>query len=126
MCVDFQELLKLNLPKGTYAVIGSGPMAIRGIRASQDIDVVVTKDVWHALLKKYTNQGHAILIGKIEFMFESATGEDLQFMLHDVDYFNGIAFANLENTLLRKRQKRREKDLIDIALIEKYLANGGK
>lgn len=37
----FENFRKLNLPLGKYAIFGSGPMAIRGLRKSADIDLVV-------------------------------------------------------------------------------------
>ena len=34
-----EELRKLNLPGGQYAVFSSGPMAVRGIKLANDIDI---------------------------------------------------------------------------------------
>ena len=48
-----EELKCLNLPSGEYAIIGSGPMAIRGLREANDIDVVVKKTLWLELLKRF-------------------------------------------------------------------------
>ena len=48
-----EELKKLNLPKDKYIIFGSGPMAIRGIRDSEDIDVLVTKALFEELLIKF-------------------------------------------------------------------------
>jgi len=47
-----KELRKLNLPEGEFAVFGSGPMAIRGIRPAGDLDLIVTPAVWDFLLKR--------------------------------------------------------------------------
>lgn len=47
------ELKKLNLPKDKYAIFGSGPLAINGIRDSDDIDIIVKSEVWDELAKKY-------------------------------------------------------------------------
>ena len=50
----FKELLKkvkeLNLPQNQYAIFGSGPLAIRGIRDSNDIDLIVKKKLWNKLM----------------------------------------------------------------------------
>jgi len=47
------ELKKLNLPKGKYALFGSSPMAIRGIKENSDIDIIVKEDLWNFLKQKY-------------------------------------------------------------------------
>ena len=39
------ELKKLNLPNDKYAVFGSGPLAIYGIRDSEDIDIIVKSEL---------------------------------------------------------------------------------
>jgi len=33
-----EELKKLNFPPGQYAIYGSGPLAVRGLRKNGDID----------------------------------------------------------------------------------------
>jgi len=50
------ELDKLNLPDDQYAITSSGPLAIRGIREANDLDIIVTPKVWTELSKKYTNK----------------------------------------------------------------------
>ena len=37
------ELKKLNLPIGTYAIFSSGPLAVRNLRENNDLDIIVTK-----------------------------------------------------------------------------------
>ena len=48
-----KELAKLNLPKDKFVIFGSGPMAIRGIRNSEDLDILVKEDLWKELSNKY-------------------------------------------------------------------------
>ena len=62
-----QELDKLELSKDTYAITGSGPLAIRGLRLADDIDILVKNIIWEELKKKYTpyDEKH-IRIGNIE------------------------------------------------------------
>ncbi len=50
-CLD--EVKKLNLPRKKFALFGSAPLAIRGIRENKDIDLIVKKEVWNTLIKKY-------------------------------------------------------------------------
>ena len=53
------EVKKLNLPKGKYAIFGSGPLAIRNIRDTHDLDVIVKNDIYkdrllrQKLMEKY-------------------------------------------------------------------------
>jgi len=37
---ELEELKKLNIPADSYAVFGSGPLAIRGIREARDIELI--------------------------------------------------------------------------------------
>ena len=66
----FEELLseldKLKLPKDKYIIFGSGPLAVRGIRESKGLDIIVTPDLWDKLVKKYKSDCRVIRIGRIE------------------------------------------------------------
>lgn len=48
-----RELDKLSLPKNQYAITSAGTMAIRGIRQTRDIDLIVTDELWEELAKIY-------------------------------------------------------------------------
>jgi len=39
------ELKELNLPKESFAVFGSGPMAVRDMREINDLDLIVKSDL---------------------------------------------------------------------------------
>src|SRR3989344_6235338 len=64
------ELKSLNLPAGKFAIFGSGPMAVREIRQSNDLDIIVKQDLWNALLSQYPDSLHqnpiCLKIGNIE------------------------------------------------------------
>ena len=47
------ELKALNLPLGHYAIFGSGPLAVRGIREAADLDIIVSESLWKELLPKH-------------------------------------------------------------------------
>ena len=53
----FNELLKklreLDLPSGQYAIYGSGPMAVRGLRDACDLDIMVKDRLYEKLRKKH-------------------------------------------------------------------------
>jgi hypothetical protein len=37
-----EEMKKLKFPQGQYVIVGSGPLVVRGIRETNDIDIVVS------------------------------------------------------------------------------------
>jgi hypothetical protein len=132
-----EELKKLNLPEGQFAVISSGALAVRGIREAKDLDVMVTIPLWNELIKKYPviNQDG---VSRIQFNNEieildptrSAYGDQMivpiEEMFAKADVFDSIKFMNLEHLRKIKQKMAREKDLRDIALIDVYLKTGKK
>ena len=72
MSKKFEELLnefrKLNLPDGKYAIYGNEPLGIRRIREVNDLDVIVTDDLYQELKGKYSKdpRKERIKIGEIE------------------------------------------------------------
>lgn len=51
----FQKVKDLNLPFGKYALFGSAPMGIRGLKDCHDIDIIVTEDIWNDIKRKIGN-----------------------------------------------------------------------
>ena len=124
------EIKKLNLPIDQYAVFGSGPMAIRNIRDSHDIDIIVTDELWELLLKQYPENIHthppSIRIGNIEIFNQWIIG-DMEYSINEIienkEVIDGISFAKLESVRTWKSQGYRKKDIEDVQLIDKYLEN---
>lgn len=122
---NFKELERLNLPTYKFAVFGSGPMAVRGLRKLNDIDVIAKSDLWEELALKHgidNKEKGLIKIGEIE-IFKSWTKLDVfvDELIDIADLFNGIRFVKLKYVLEWKRNMGRPKDLEDIKLIEDYL-----
>ena len=46
----FKKLKELNFPLGEYVLVGSGPLAARGIRKASDLDIAVTDELWQELI----------------------------------------------------------------------------
>jgi len=120
------ELKKLDLPKGHYAIFGSGPMAVRDMRDSSDIDLVISKELFEILKKKYPDaiarEGASLEIGNIE-MFPSwihMEGNELE-MIKDAEDIEGLPFVRLEYVIEWKKKFGREKDLRDVEVIEEFL-----
>lgn len=119
-----EELKKLNFPIDQFAIFGSGPLGIRRIRDSNDIDLIVKDNLWEELLKKYKTikkKHNAIIIGNIEIFNNWPPFEDINLLIDSADIIEEFKFVKLEYVLEWKKFLGREKDLIDIKLIENYL-----
>ncbi len=138
MAMDiFEELRGLSFSPNQYVVVGSGIMAAKGIRNTNDLDIVVTPELFEKCkregweVKPWTKPGKEgkewLKRGAVELYLEvnegdiNPTTEDL---LKEAEFINGIPFNTLERLVEFKRAYGRPKDFEDIALIEKYLAEG--
>jgi hypothetical protein len=123
---NLEELKKLNLPVGKYAIFGSGPVAIRNIRESNDLDIIVKKDLWTKLLnryKKYYNPARKrIELNNIEIYLDWLNiTTDLNEIIDSADIIDGFPYAQLKYVIEWKKSSQREKDIEDLKLIDKYL-----
>lgn len=131
----FEEVKKLNFPTDHFMVVGSGIMAIKGIRDACDLDLVVSEELfldqsksgnWE--LKTWTRDGRP---GKdwlkgdaVELMTEIQSGDedfDLEKLKREGECIDGIWFLSLDQLIKFKLNYGRPKDFDDIALIRKYL-----
>ncbi len=130
----FSELKKLNFPQEKYLVIGGAALAGRNLKQTRDLDILVEKDFLENLRKDHNWKYHPRIIpteeaglvneeGTVE-LYPTVGGVDLKFeeMKAREEIIQGIPFANLRDIFLIKQSYRREKDLKDIELIERYLA----
>src|SRR5882724_6159642 len=125
------KMKSLNLPKGSYIVYGSAPFVIHGIREVNDIDMYVTKEIFEDLKKKgwkkvYKGLKDEPLTYDIfeahdtwEFSPYSPTLPDLLSRATEVE---GITFASLIDVKKWKQGSGRPKDIVDLKLIDDYLA----
>ena len=131
-----EELETLNLPKDEYALWGSAPLVIRGIKVeNHDLDILVTKKLWNELAKNHqvqlfqnkTEQGKFITIGRLDFIQHiiGFTETECEAMIKQADIINGYFFVTLKDIIKWKNILQREKDILDIKLIEQYLQNEG-
>jgi len=122
----FSELKELNFSENEFAVFGSGPLAIRGIRESNDVDIIVKEKLWNKLAKKYKIQNkNCIQIGSLEIYRDWLPWfDDVNKLIDDADIFENVLFVKLKSVLDWKKKFGREKDKKDVLLIEKYLSDG--
>ncbi len=128
----FDQVMTLELPIGEYAVIGSGVMSAYGIRVHNDVDLVVTKELYEELKQKgwktkmVTPNFEVIENGIFEASPEMITlpnyRPDINSMIKNADIIQNIAFASLNDVIDFKRALGRDKDLVDIQLIQAYLS----
>lgn len=143
----FRKLLtclkNLNLPKGEYAIVGSGPLAIRGIREARDVDIIVTKNLWEKLVKEHNIEASPferfrLEHGTVEVMgnksvYMSPLIKPAEDLIKEADIIGGYPFVQLH---IIKRCKRilaaqdgaedkelYEKCMTDINLIDTYIRN---
>lgn len=138
--MQFQSLLldlaKLDLPSQEFVVVASGPLAVRGIREAEDVDIIVTPHLWNDLARKYpvtkkkwgTKEFDHIEIGTIEVlgsgsMFTDSSVIQVEEIFSKADVIDGIKYLRLEYLKLFKEKLGREVDKRDIELIEQHLLN---
>lgn len=125
-----EELKQLNLPEDKFAVFGSGPMAIRGIREADDIDIIVLSELFGGLVEKYGedkikrglyNQ-RSLQLGDVEIWEGWAPREwDIEKLIKEAEVFYGVRFVKLEEVLKWKKLMGREKDSKDVEMLKKFV-----
>lgn len=120
----------LKLPEDSYVVFGSCPMALAGIRESNDIDMLVTKEVFTSLgMAGWTlaNKGkrdnplvYDVFEAHKSWNFSSYS-PTLKHLLASATVVDKVPFASLKEVRTWKAASGRPKDFADIKLIDKYL-----
>ncbi len=128
MYVLLAELDAIKLPAGEYAIFGSGPMAVRGWREANDLDVIVTQPVWDWLLGKYdVRDPHGtprISFGDVDLFRDWGPGVwNLDRLIDEAELIDGRPYVQLESVLAWKKLRGKPKDEPDIKILE---ANGVK
>jgi hypothetical protein len=114
-----EELKKLKLKK--YVILGSGALAIKGIRENKDLDILVEKDTFLELKKKYKiNEKGMIEIGHVEIWDNFEPWFDANLLIEDCEIIEGFRFMKLKYLIEWKKKFGREKDIRDLKLIEDY------
>jgi hypothetical protein len=123
---DLKKLKELKLPQESYAIFGSGPLAIRGIRDSKDLDILVKKELYGELKKRFPQDTskhtfNCLAIGNIEIGDNWQGDQKLaEKLISTSEKINNIPFVKLEEVIKFKKELGREKDIKDLKLIEEY------
>lgn len=127
----FEQLRSFNFNPDNYTIFGSGPMWIYGLRESiHDVDILARGDVWEQAkslgreLKPANMKGNKVelLDGAIEIFNEWGPGEwNTDKLIEESFVMRDLRFVQLHEVLKWKQLLGREKDIVDIRVIEKYL-----
>ena len=125
-----EKVKSLNFPENSYIVFGSGPLAILEIREVNDIDILVSKEMYVKLekfgwKKIYKSQNDESLAYDIFEAYDNwnfgAYSPTLPELLSRAIKIDGVYFASLEDVQKWKTISGRPKDIKDLELIDKYL-----
>ena len=121
----------LNLPLGQYVVFGSAPLAVHDIRQTQDIDLFVTASLYQQLKnsegwqeREWDSGGHYLSKGIFEVDDSWDYGDynpSPEEIIAIAEVWQGVSFAPLSEVLKWKKAFGREKDKVDVNLLERYL-----
>ena len=120
----------LSLPKNSYILFGSCPMAAADIREANDIDMLVSKEVYKNLEKsgwqKISKGANDTPL--IRDVFEvhntwafSSYNPTLEDLLTRALEFEGIPFASIGDVRKWKSASSQPRHAVDVKLIDDYL-----
>lgn len=123
-----EQVKDLNLPGGKYAVFGSGPLVVRGIRESSDIAIIVTTEFFKELgqdpawTKDQIRDHHPVLRKEnVEIFCTWAPGAwDVEELIKHAEMIGDIPYVRLDAVIEWKMLRNEFKDREDLALIEAY------
>ena len=123
----FENFLKaverLRLPKNQFAIFGSGPLSVRNLREANDVDLIVKEPLWNELSHRYSvMEKRLIKIGETEIYKDwKPWFKDVNLLIDSADIINGYRFVKLQYLLQWKKEMNREKDKVDIKIINDFL-----
>lgn len=131
----FTQIKRLNFPSDQYVVFGGAAIAARGIRETNDADILVTKELldkcsqdgqWKVHPRLNPNEPAGLDNGIIEIYPTIGGGFPTNFkkLRANADMIDSIPFCSLEDVIRIKEAYGREKDLKDIDLIRQHLIRG--
>lgn len=129
------KIRELGLTLGSYIVIGGSGLAVRGIRESSDIDMVVTPELFRELQDKgwpidepFKQKWNRVRLKREPFeIFTDIYLERSKQFIHadqlikSAELIEDLPFLTIRDILFYKTDNPRQKDIVDIALIADYL-----
>ena len=102
------DLLRFEFPKDQFALFGSAPLVVRGIKeGNKDLDIIVTQDLWDEIVKVYNPPTQIALSGdlaleltpNIEIFKTWPPFDHTDFLIKNADFFDGVRYVKLEYVL---------------------------
>lgn len=119
------RLRKLPFSEKEYWVVAGGAMVLHGFRPqTRDIDLGCTT----LLADKLQRQGYAVSYcedGTRKILYSENIEIFKNWIEDTVEIIGGVPVVSIDGLIEMKKKLGREKDLEDIALIEKVRKNGG-
>lgn len=116
-----------DISQDDCCIVGSGPMEVLGIRDSTDIDFILITKVRDRLFseksKSLSENVDLVHKGYHEYNNDCNPISDNDIIMNPNYhfYFRGLKFANIEIIQERKKNHKREKDVIDTGLIDNFM-----
>lgn len=129
------EIQNLRLPANQYVVVGGAALTARGIRETNDIDLVVTPELFDTLKKSgwsskaRPNGKPGLYQGCVEAYLD-VDSEDykrsIEELISNAEYIDRILFVDLNTLAGYKASYARPKDIDDLGLIREYMELRGR
>jgi len=132
---NIEELYALQDQLWDYLIWWSCTLAIRWIRESSDIDVLVSTEVFEKMLLKHPSalEGNSfswrtLVLWNVELVDTCPwfTQSEIAHMLKKPEIIQGLPFISLTDMIHVKKTQWREKDFRDLEMIKEYQKNWGK
>jgi len=121
-----QKILGLKLPENSFIVVGSGILNALGIRESNDIDMIVAQDVFDSLDRigwEHDTWANQTVLKKDVFdLGVHWMNVKIEKLLQRATVVDGIPYLSLSDLLAWKIERARPKDILDVKLINDYIA----
>lgn len=104
---------ELGLSKDDYAIFGSGPLSIRNIIESNDLDIIIKKN-------KYPFKENPKKLGNIEFSYNWPDIKDINILIDNSEIIENHPFVKMEYVKMYKNKMNRFKDKIHLKKIKEY------
>lgn len=119
-----EKIKSLNLKHGEYIVVGSGILDALCIRASRDIDLVVSEEVYkrfEAAGWQTTQWSDQLALAHDVFdLGRSWEKKDVRQLLKNAQYVDDTPYLSLNDVYAWKKKTHRNKDIKDLDLIDNY------
>ncbi len=126
----FAELARQDLPRGSYAIFGSGPLVVRGIVPDAgDLDVLCTSHAWSIVAKRgkveylpdYDVTIASLMDGALTFGTAWGIGDvDVAELIATAEVIDGLPFVLLEHVIRYKEIRDSEKDRHHLKRLQLY------